>query len=129
MDKDKQPDWEKGRKLLKDLREPLDRFEKLAETPEQKFTIMRFRNAYLEAKDKYNTLQGVQRELFQQGLQKGIHAEKQRDNLENTFYLRDQELKKNAMKEAKDYYRNNYSLTLKFTEKTKGKDKDMSLDK
>ncbi len=130
MDEQKTPGEGQERAISeKELHENLNTFEQLAEEPKDKFSVMRFRNNYLDAKERAVDRNGAQREHFQQGVQKGIHPEQDIEKLETNKRLEYQQLKKDTMKEAKDYYHTNYSLTVKFTEKTVVKSKDIPLDK
>lgn len=123
---------DKGRERIiseKELHHKLDTFEQLAEEPKDKFAVMRFRNNYLDAKERVASKNGIQREHFLQGVDKGIHKDDDIKNLDNNIRLEDQQQKKDSLKEAKDYYHTNYSLTIKFSEKTLSKEKNKQMDK
>ncbi|MBL7681775.1 MAG: hypothetical protein JNK00_00325 [Flavipsychrobacter sp.] len=130
MDGKPTPDKEQSKSITEEqLHKKLDTYEQLADKPEDKFSIMRFRNNYMELKQKADAINGIQREHFQQGVQKGIHQDKDIDKQLQAEQYREQTLRKGTLEKAKSHYQQNYSLTVTFTESSIPKGKNKPLDK
>lgn len=81
----------------------------------------KYRNNYMDAKSKQESKEGVQKKHFKDGLQKGHYTEKDIRGMESNHAIQQEAIRKTSWKEAKTYYKNNYSLEKNFNEKSKGK--------
>lgn len=130
MDGQPTPDKEQSKSITDEqLHNKLDTYEKLADKPEDKFSIMRFRNNYIDLKQKADAINGIQREHFHQGIQKGIHQDRDIDKQLQGEQYKEQQLRKDTLDKARNHYQQNYSLTVTFTESTIPKGKEKPLEK
>jgi len=81
----------------------------------------KFRNNYMDKKTIRDHKDGAEKFLFDMGVEEGFQSESDRDGLEQNQRYRHEQLRKTSWKEAKIYYKTNYSLEKKFNEKSKGK--------
>lgn len=84
--------------------------------------IDKYRNNYLDTKQKQEVRDGVQNHQFTQAVHTGFQSEKNRKGMEQNQQLGHERSRKEAWKEVKNYYKGNYSVAKNFNEKAPDKD-------
>lgn len=114
----------------KELVEKIDRYATVAKTEDQKKEMLDIKDKYIKRSQELPGRRFARNLHYQQGIRASIHTRETLKSFDKQDKLQDQRDRNRVVKQAKEYYHKNYSLTKLHGEVAKdNKSKEISKDR